>query len=277
MTSVRRDRRIALITGGLIAIVAIVCSAIQVAGWTVRAVERSTHETIPGPVRELRIDAGKGDVALVPASGKDVTIDGRVKSALRKPRLRVEVDGSDVRVKSGCTDIVLWHCSARIVVGVPAGTAVRVKGHSGDITAAGLDGAVELRTHSGDVRADGLIGTVRLKTASGDVVARNLSGATELESASGDVLGSGLGGATVRAHTASGDVVLRFSSPPTNADASTASGDVFVSVPPGEESYRVDADTKSGDSHIGIRTDPAATRVLRARTHSGDTVVSYSD
>ena len=41
------------------------------------------------------------------------------------------------------------------------------------------------------------------------------------------------------------------------------------------EPVLVDAETSSGDRSIGIRTDPQASRVLRARAGSGDVSVLY--
>ena len=59
----RADRIIALIAGGLLPLIFVSCSAVQVAGWTTGAVEQQAHRTITGPVDELQIDAGGGDVS----------------------------------------------------------------------------------------------------------------------------------------------------------------------------------------------------------------------
>ncbi len=78
----------------------------------------------------------------------------------------------------------------------------------------------------------------------------------------------------VTANSTSGDVELDFRVPPRSVDASTTSGDVDVAVPDGGV-YDVVADTGSGDSRIGVRSDPNAPRVIRARTTSGDATVAY--
>ena len=48
-------------------------------------------------------------------------------------------------------------------------------------------------------------------------------------------------------------------------------------MPRGGEAYHVEADTGSGDSNIGVKTDPTPTRVIRARTNSGDVTVGYGN
>jgi DUF4097 and DUF4098 domain-containing protein YvlB len=255
--SARADRVIALVIGGLLSLVFVACSAVQVAGWTTGAVEQKAHRTIAGPVEELQIDAGGGDVMLVPARGDDVVIDSRARGSLQTPQLEVDITGSDVSVDGGCDEFGFGHCEATLVVHVPAGTAVRVDTSSGDLSAHGLNANVSLYTASGDVRVGRLNGRLDLDTASGDVDAANLRSDT------------------VRAHTASGDVDLDFELPPENVDADTSSGDVRVYVPRGPAIYSVDADTGSGDETVDVNRDAGASRLLKADTASGDVEIAY--
>src|SRR5690349_16932509 len=129
------DRRIAMIAGGLLAVVFTICSASSVAGWSVSRVERTTHRTIPGPVGSLTIDARSAGVTLIPSENGDVEISGHTSGNMRAPDLEVRPDGAQVHVEGGCPDITFGHCSADLIVHVPDGTAVRVEAGSGDITA----------------------------------------------------------------------------------------------------------------------------------------------
>ncbi len=277
MTTVRRDRRIALIVGGLLAVFGTLCSAVQVAGWTIGSAEHTSHQVIPGPVRELRVDAGQGDVTVVPALGEDITIDSRAEGSLRTPRLRTVVNGNNVEVTGGCPTIVFWHCGAEIVIHVPSGTAVNVEAASGDLSATGISADVRLVTNSGDVQAVGLSGDAYLRTSSGDVVGRELAGPAELRSSSGDVFATGLGTGAIRARTSSGDVALRFASIPTLADAETSSGDAMITVPRGPTEYHVMLETNSGDREFGVLQDDNSPHLLSARTSSGDAIANYDD
>jgi DUF4097 and DUF4098 domain-containing protein YvlB len=255
--SVRADRILALIAGGVLSVIFVACSAVQVAGWTTGAVEQKAHRVIRGPVEELQIRAGGGDVMLLPARGDDVVVDSRARGALQTPQLEVDVNGYDVDVSGGCSEFSFGHCEATLVVQVPAGTAVRVDASSGDLSAEGLNANVTLHTASGDVRA------------------RRLSGRLDLDTASGDVDGANLRSDSVRAHTASGDVELDFALPPDTVDADSSSGDVRIFVPRGPESYSVQVDTDSGDETIDVDRDAGAPRLLRADTSSGDVEIAY--
>lgn len=253
----RSDRRIALLAGGLLALLLTGFAAVLVAGWSVGSVQRTSRHVIHRPVRKLRVDAGHGDITIVPARGGDVTIFSRVEGSLHVPRLRTSVNGTDVSLSGGCPPVGFGRCRTTIMLHVPAATAVRV--HSS----------------SGDIAARGIAAPVRLVTGSGDVSASGLSGGAELESASGDVEAAELRAGSVRARSASGDVELGFAGVPDAVDAETSSGDVRVMLPHGDEAYRVETDSDSGDREIGVRTDPSSPRVIRARTSAGDAIVRY--
>jgi DUF4097 and DUF4098 domain-containing protein YvlB len=269
--TLRQQRGAALLVGCLLGLVFAVCAAFQIAGWTVGAVEHTTHQVIPGPVGVLRVDAGAGDILVVPTSGDDVRIDSTAKGALHRPRLRAVKDGMVVRMNGNCPAISFGPCRASIVLHVPPGTKIDVRSGSGDLTASGITGPARMETGSGDVTATGLTGDADLRTSSGDVNARGLGGDVTLRTASGDVNAGDLAAGTVQAVSSSGDVELDFRSAPRDVDAATASGDVDVSLPFGQ-TYRVEADTGSGDRHV-MGDDPASPRIVRARTSSGDVTV----
>ena len=275
----RAQRGAALFIGGFLALLFSAIAAVQVAGWTVGAVERTNHQVIPGPVSKLEVDAaGGGDITVVRelSAMPLVTIDSSVKGSIHAPVLRAVKDGATVRISGNCPSISFGPCQARIVIRVPAATEVDVRAGSGDVTADGLTGTVKLETGSGDVNATGLSGESELHTSSGDVNVRSLRGTSDLRTGSGDINGADLVAREVTADTASGDVELDFAFAPTIVDASTASGDVDISVPEGE-TYRVEADPGSGDLHPNVKTDPSATRTIRAQTSSGDVTVGYGN
>jgi DUF4097 and DUF4098 domain-containing protein YvlB len=273
--TVRQQRGGALLVGCLLGFAFAVCAAVQIAAWTVGAVERTHHQVIPGPVETVSVDAGAGDILIVPASGGDVRIDSTAKGALHTPRLRAVKDGLMVRMNGNCPAISFGPCRASIVLHVPPGTKVDVRSGSGDLTASGISGPVHMKTGSGDVNATGLTGDAELHTSSGDVNVRGLGGAVRLRTASGDINAEDLSADTLQAVTSSGDVGLDFRLAPRDVDAATASGDVDVSLPAGQ-TYRVEADTGSGDRNV-IGDDPASTRIVRARTSSGDVTVGYGN
>jgi DUF4097 and DUF4098 domain-containing protein YvlB len=269
----RGQRAAALLIGAGLALLFSAIAAVQVAGWTVGAVERSTTQVIPGPVDRLVVDADGGDITVVPG-GDSVRINSTVKGSIHTPEPHAFREGNTIRLDGKCPNISFGPCRARITIYVPRDTPVEVHSGSGDLTASGLTARVDLETGSGDVSATGLSGPAELRTGSGDVNARGLSGETRMHTGSGDVTAEGLGPRSVTAETSSGDVTLDFQLAPKNVVASTASGDVDIAVPRGGF-YHVEADPGSGDQQVDVKTDPDATSSIRANTSSGDVNVNY--
>jgi hypothetical protein len=272
----RGQRGLALFVGAGLALLFSAIAAVQVAGWTVGAVERTNSQVIPGPIDQLVVDADGGEITVVPSFGDSVRVSSVVKGSIHTPRPHAFREGNTVRLNGKCPDISFGPCQARITIYVPRDTPVEVHSGSGDLTASGLTGRVYLETGSGDVTATGLSGPSELRTGSGDVDARGLSGATQLNTGSGDVTADDLASRNVTAETSSGDVSLNFRLGPTDVEASTSSGDVQIAVPRGD-AYHVMADPGSGDQQVDVKTDPDATSTLSASTSSGDVTVGYGN
>lgn len=272
----RGQRGLALFIGAGLALLFSAIAAVQVAGWTVGAVERSSTQVIPGPIDQLVVEADGGDITVVPSLGDTVRISSVVKGSIHTPEPHAYRDGNTVRLDGKCPEITFGPCRARITIYVPQDTPVEVHAGSGDLTASGLTGRVFLETGSGDVTAMGLSGPSELQTGSGDVNVRGLGGATQLQTGSGDVSGEDLATRSVTAETSSGDVDLNFRLRPNDVLASTASGDVNIAVPRGG-AYHVEADPGSGDQQVQVKTDPDAASTIRASTSSGDVAVVYGN
>ncbi|MDA0163894.1 DUF4097 domain-containing protein [Solirubrobacter ginsenosidimutans] len=272
----RGQRAVALFCGLGLALLFAAIAAVQVAGWTIGAVERTTSQKLPGPIDQLVVEADGGDITIVPSLADVVRINSTVKGSIHTPEPHAFREGNTVHLNGKCPDISFGPCRARIMIYVPQGTPVEVHSGSGDLTASGLTGRVDLDTGSGDVNATGLTGAANLQTGSGDINVRGLTGTTKLQSGSGDISGEDLGGSVISADTSSGDVDFAFRWSPTVVEASTASGDVNIAVPSGD-AYRVDADPGSGDQQIDVKTDPSADRTITASTSSGDVTVAYGN
>ncbi|HEY6892102.1 MAG TPA: DUF4097 family beta strand repeat-containing protein [Solirubrobacter sp.] len=272
----RGQRALALFCGLGLALLFAAIAAVQVAGWTIGAVERTNTQVLPGPIDDLVVDADGGEITVVPGGGDTVRINSTVKGSIHTPEPHAFRDGNTVHLNGKCPDISFGPCRARITIYVPRDTPVEVHSGSGDLMASGLSGRVSLETGSGDVSATGLSGPVDLQTGSGDINARGLSGQTQMHTGSGDVTAQGLGPRNVIAETSSGDVSLDFQVGPNDVMASTASGDVDITVPRGG-TYHVNADPGSGDQQIDVKTDPGADRGITASTSSGDVTVAYGN
>lgn len=187
---------------------------------------------ISGPVHEIVVKSGSGNVDLIPA-GTAVEVRETQHYVSKKPTLDRTLAGGVLTIDSHC-DSVLLRCLADLRVTVPAGVKVTVEADSGDIAAKGID-----------------VREAHVKSDSGDI-ALELAGRQ----------------AVVWAHTDSGDVETTVAAA-REVDAQTDSGDVDVTVPRGD--YAVDAATDSGDVKVdGIARNDHAPKSIKARTDSGD-------
>ncbi|MEX5711153.1 DUF4097 family beta strand repeat-containing protein [Parafrankia sp. FMc6] len=119
--------------------------------------------------------------------------------------------------------------------------------------------AATLRSGSGTVRVDGARAQLTMSTASGNLRAVGVT-ATEVD-----------------ASTASGNVRIELATAPEDVSAHSASGNVRITVPDDGEVYATEVHTGSGNTLVGVRTDPLATRRLRASTSSGNAEIDYAD
>jgi DUF4097 and DUF4098 domain-containing protein YvlB len=79
----------------------------------------------------------------------------------------------------------------------------------------------------------------------------------------------------VAADSDNGRVSLAFASAPTTVTATSDNGRVEVVVPDTADTYRVDAQTDTGSTDVGVRTDPTSDRSITAETDNGSVSVRY--
>ena len=206
----------------------------------------------------IRIATGSTDIRIVTTAGTAVIarLHGSVGSASRRtlPRLIAgQKDGvleirteRPERIGLSITDLI-GHLTLELSIPADYRQELTVKTGSGDITVSSLRCSfLDISTGSGDMTLrDITAATLHTNSGSGDLTARELSGDTSLlVSASGDIrIEAYRGGADVR--TSSGDVRLQFGELTGNIAISTASSDVFLTVP-GTSEFRLQARSSSG-------------------------------
>lgn len=189
--------------------------------------------------------------SVTPSADNSIHVSGVVDYSLVKPTLTVSTPGSSVAIKASCQLSLFQGCSVRISVEVPASADITASSGSGDVTAANL-------------------GNVTLRTASGDVRATSITGVTSLRADSGDITATGLTSSDVTANDDSGTVSLDFTAVPRRLAVQDSSGDVRVSLPPGDQAYNVAAHSDSGNTRIGVPTDPSSANTISVSVASGD-------
>jgi hypothetical protein len=253
-------------------LVILIPGALVLADVAFQSTQVITHR-FPGPIDAIVVRADRGDVALVAARGRGVTVRETRRYVLRQPTLDRDLHAGVLTLDAHC-DARFVTCLSDLRVSVPAGAMVTVRSDAGDVEARRVDVAqARLRSDAGDIRLE-LLGRQRLVRAradSGDVdvVARDAR-AVDVQTDSGDVVVTAGAAPSVAARSDSGDVVVAVRARPRRVRVSTDSGDVRVLAPSG--AYAVRAETDSGDVKVGreISRNDRAAHSIQARSDSGD-------
>ncbi|MFE3472083.1 hypothetical protein AAGT00_25960 [Streptomyces cavourensis] len=179
--------------------------------------------------------------------------------------------------------------SAVVSLTVPAAASVEVGVVGAGAVVSGIEGRTDVRGITGDITLVGLSGTVRGDSVSGSLEAQGVTGDLRFHSVAGDLTVVDGAGASVRAESISGDMVLDVepsaaaSDRPTDIRLTTVSGEIAIRLPHPADA-RVEANTASGavsnafeDLRVGGQwgakkitgTLGAGTGTLKATTVSG--------
>ncbi|WP_406383861.1 DUF4097 family beta strand repeat-containing protein [Streptomyces sp. NBC_01618] len=247
--------------------------------------------TFDDPVTSLNVRIVGGAVNVV---GTDEPTARLEVSAIEGPPLIVTQEGGTLTVAYeglpwngflNWFDRKSWHRSAVVSLAVPAGSAVEVGVVGAEAVVSGIRGRTDVRGVSGDSTLVGLAGPVRAETVSGSVEAQAVTGDLRFQTASGDLTVVEGAGASVRAESISGNMVLDLnpSGKPTDIRLTTVSGEVAIRLPHPADAT-VEANTTSGAVSNGFEdlrvsgqwgakkitgTLGAGTGQLRATTVSG--------
>ncbi|MFF2405781.1 DUF4097 domain-containing protein [Streptomyces sp. NPDC058092] len=247
--------------------------------------------TFDDPVTSLNVRIVGGAVNVV---GTDEPTARLEVSAIEGPPLIVTQEGGTLTVAyEGLPwndflkwfDRKGWHRSAVVSLAVPAGSAVAVGVVGAGAVVSGIRGRTDVRGVSGDSTLVGLAGPVRAETVSGSVEAQAVTGELRFQTVSGDLTVVEGAGASVRAESVSGNMVLDLdpSGKPTDIRLNTVSGEVAIRLPHPADAT-VEANTTSGTLSNGFEdlrvsgqwgakritgTLGAGTGQLRATTLSG--------
>ncbi|MFE9854053.1 DUF4097 domain-containing protein [Streptomyces sp. NPDC005780] len=178
-----------------------------------------------------------------------------------------------------------WHRRAVVSVAVPAGAAVEVGVVGAGAFVSGVRGRTDVRGVTGDTTLVGLAGPVGAETVSGNVEAQAVTGDLRFHSVSGDLTVVEGAGATVKAESVSGSMVLDLdpTGRPTDIRLATVSGELAIRLPHPADA-KVEANTASGSVSNGFEdlrvsgqwgakkitgTLGSGTGTLRATTISG--------
>ncbi|MBB5841164.1 DUF4097 family beta strand repeat-containing protein [Kribbella italica] len=220
---------------------------------------KATQDSYPVQGTSLTVVSKSSDVEVVAGDVREIQVERKFKKTVFGSDPDERYRDGKLELKSNGCSFLSFGCDTDYVITVPKDLEVSVDNTSGTIKVS-------------DVAEVG-----KLKTTSGDIEVHGAGGELTLDATSGDIEGTALTATKVHGKTTSGKVELTFASAPVEVRAQGTSGDVTVVVPAGAETYKVDTDTSSGDEHTDLRTDPAATRTITAKTSSGDVTVEYAN
>ncbi|MFE6850584.1 DUF4097 domain-containing protein [Streptomyces sp. NPDC057674] len=208
------------------------------------------------PVTRLRVRIVNGAVNVVGTDEGSARVE---VSEVEGPPLLVSQDGStltvgyeDLQWKSALKwlDRKEFRRRAVVSVAVPAGVDVELAVVGAEAVVTGITGRTEVRGVSGDTTLLRLSGPVRAESVSGSLEAQSVTGALRINSVTGDVTVIEGAGASVRAETVSGDMVIdldpaELDGPPADIRLSSLSGEVAIRLPHPADA-RVEANTTTG-------------------------------
>lgn len=214
-------------------------------------------DTVFGTVREVVVQADRGDVDVVPTAQRIEVRETR-RWVISQPELEQRRRNGVLTLKSTCgAERFVVTCYADLRIAVPPGVRITVDAGSGDVDLRNADArSVHAESDSGDIEMD-LRGRQTLVFASSD---------------SGDIDLIARSVRAVDAQTDSGAVTADVGGRPRRVVARSNSGDVAVAVPRG--SYRIRAVAGSGDARVsGLGRNDRALQSVHARTDDGDVTV----
>ncbi|MFI2226051.1 DUF4097 family beta strand repeat-containing protein [Streptomyces fradiae] len=254
--------------------------------------------TLDDPVTALRVRVVNGAVNVVGTDGGPARLE---VAEVRGPALTVTQDGETLTVgypdlsrQGGLLDRLLARLpqlskadarSAVVSLAVPAGASVEIEAVGAGAVVSGVRGRTKVSGVGGDMTLVGLSGPVRAQTVSGGVEAQSVTGDLRFQSVSGDLTVVEGSGASVRADSVSGDVLVDVDpeGEATDIQVATVTGEVAIRLPHRADA-RVEASTTSGSvasAFDGLRVDGAwgakrisgtlgaGTGTLKATTMSG--------
>ncbi|MFF0194389.1 DUF4097 domain-containing protein [Streptomyces anulatus] len=259
-----------------------------VSRWTIAEPRKLAFED---PVTALHVRIVDGTVNVVGTDEPDARLE---VSAIDGPPLVVTQEDGRLTVAYedlpwphflGWFDPEVRHRSAVVTLVVPAAASVEVGAIGAGAVVSGISGRTEVRGISGDSTLVGLTGAVRGESLSGSLEAQGVTGDLRFHSVFGDLTVVDGAGASVRAESVSGAMVLDVdpSGKPTDIRLATVSGEIAIRLPHPADA-RVEANTASGsvsNAFEGLRvrgqwgskkitgTLGAGTGTLRATTVSG--------
>lgn len=170
---------------------------------------------------------------------------------------RMDPVGGTLTIVQRCPVILGFGCNARYELTVPPGTTVSGETSNGAVRVANLTGDIEVRTSNGAISLESVSGRINGRTSNGGIQ------------------GEGLQSDSSTLQTSNGRITLSFATTPQTVEVRTSNGAIEIRLPDDAPPFAVTTSTSNGRVETNIRTDPAATQRIDARTSNGNITIRY--
>ncbi|MEX2290539.1 MAG: hypothetical protein WD794_09470 [Mycobacteriales bacterium] len=261
--------------GGLLALGSVLTALLLTAGITGTAALVARQEAVEHRVVVATAEVGirsAGRVVVRGADRTDLRITSRLRWAFGRPAVEVVSGGGRTDLRTRCPAGHLLQCRVELLVEVPRGTSVQIRGGGVDVT--DLDGPLEVASHGAavDVRD---AHDVRISASGGQVRVTRISGRVEVELRGGSLRAEQLTAQQISVDSRGGRVRVDVASPPRRVEIEARGGGVDVLLPRVEGGYDVQSSVVGGQSRVEVDSRPGSGRVVRLDSHGGRVRVAY--
>jgi hypothetical protein len=202
-------------------------------------------------VASIDVALESGSAVVMAADVTDITVTAHISDGLRSTGHSEEIVGDRLVLRGSCPAFLSSFCEVDYQIVVPADVGVTAQMENGGLSVTGTTGGVDASSENGAIDLLGVEGDI------------------DVESANGALRGQDLSAGTVIAGTDNGAIDLSFGGAPDAVSAESANGSITLRLPEVTGAYRVEMDTDNGSTELGVATDPASARLVRAMSDNG--------
>ncbi|GES31746.1 hypothetical protein San01_42330 [Streptomyces angustmyceticus] len=234
--------------------------AVSSCGTTADEESRSEKRDFSYAGEKLSIRATNASVRLkAGAADGTVRVERTLKGKAGDPGNSTwSLDRSTLTLRTDCRGISL-SCEGSYTVFVPKGAAVALESTAGPVSAQGLAQPLDLRVEDASAAVSDVSGKLAMTVSGGNASA---TGITSKE---------------FSATTSNGRVNATFGAAPRTVTASAANGNVNVTLPKGDDAYRVATKATNGQAHSSVPNSTGSDRKIELTSQNGSVRVDRAE
>jgi hypothetical protein len=211
-----------------------------------------------GGIGTIELDLSNGSVTIVGVANRtSVEISQAATTGLLSGSVEMRLRDGSLRIHQRCPTLLGFRCRADLDLQVPDGVFITGGTSNGAIRASHLSGDLDIRTSNGAISLEDMTGRLNGRTSNGAIFGENI------------------GSPSVTFQTSNGSITMDFASPPAMVDLRTSNGAIRIDLPSDAPAFAVSTTTSNGRIDTSVRTDPASSNRIDARTSNGNITIRY--